>query len=88
VNGDDFSLSVIRVGDGTPHLGSGAQLRTNERRRSAALRRAPPYFDHCPQFPLLLLTSYHPCHLQSTQRDIVEIAEQRDPGLSAMLPQT
>ena len=33
MNGDDFSLSVTRVGDGTPHLGSGAQLRTNERRR-------------------------------------------------------
>ena len=31
MNGDDFSLSVTRVGDGTPHLGSGAQLRTNER---------------------------------------------------------
>ena len=40
---DKFNLSVNRVCDGTPYLGSGAPLRTNERWRS----RAPPYFDHC-----------------------------------------
>ena len=38
--GDDFSLSVTRVGDGTPHLGSGAQLKTNERRRRLTLTTA------------------------------------------------